>query len=175
MTGTYDRIVSIGMMEHLGAEHYDEFFIKIRALLKPDGFAVLHAIGGNRPPSTTGPFLRKYIFPHAYVPSMSEIFATAERQNIWVSDCEIWRLHYYYTIQEWHRRFLENWDKAVALYDERFCRMMEFYLASVMLGFLNGSNMNYQIIVAPKRDAVPIVRDYIVDDERALVKREQAN
>ncbi|MBZ0216195.1 MAG: class I SAM-dependent methyltransferase, partial [Fimbriimonadaceae bacterium] len=108
-----------------GARYYDEFFTKIRELLTPDGFAMIHAIGRNRPPGTTGPFLRKYIFPHGYVPALSEVFAAAERQDMWVSDCEIWRLHYYYTIRHWHERFMANWDKAAEIYDERFCRMWE--------------------------------------------------
>lgn len=161
--GSFDRVVSIGMMEHVGIGHIDDYFAKIRSLLKPDGFAFVHSIGRMTQPGTTGPFIRKHIFPGGYVPALSEVFAAAERQGIWVADMEVLRLHYYYTIRHWRQRFAARRDEAVALYDERFCRMWEFYLAAVELGFLNGSNMVFQLLLSTQRDAVPIVRDYMFE------------
>jgi cyclopropane-fatty-acyl-phospholipid synthase len=168
LQGTYDRVVSVGMLEHVGFRHYDEFFVKFRSLLKEDGFGLVHSIGRNAPPGTVSAFLRKYIFPGGYAPSLSEVLAAAERQRICIADCEMLRMHYYYTLQHWRARFMANWDKAAAIYDERFCRMWEFYLVSSQLAFLNGSEMVFHLVLANKRDSVPIVRDYMVDDEREL-------
>ncbi|MFT5181007.1 MAG: cyclopropane-fatty-acyl-phospholipid synthase [Alphaproteobacteria bacterium] len=167
--GSFDRVVSVGMMEHVGIGHIDEYFAKIRALLTPDGFAFVHSIGRMTQPGTTGPFIRKYIFPGGYVPALSEVFAAAERQGIWVADMEVLRLHYYYTIRHWRRRFAARRDEAVALYDERFCRMWEFYLVAVELGFLNGSNMVFQLLLSTQRDAVPVDRSFMFEaEQRAL-------
>ena len=168
LEGRFDRVVSVGMMEHVGVNHFDAYFGKVRDLLKPNGYAFIHAIGRMSPPGTTSPFIHKYIFPGGYVPAMSEVFASLERVGLWCADAEILRLHYYYTIREWRRRFEANREKAVALYDERFARMWEFYLVAVELGFLNGSNMVYQVLLSKERDAVPITRDFITDNERAL-------
>ena len=168
LQGTYDRVVSVGMLEHVGYRHYDEFFVKFRSLLKEDGFGLIHSIGRNAPPGTVSSFIRKYIFPGGYAPSLSEILAVTERQRFWIADCEILRMHYYYTLQHWRARFMANWDQAAAIYDERFCRMWEFYLISSQLAFLNGSEMTFHLVLANKRDSVPIVRDYMVDDEREL-------
>ncbi len=167
--GSFDRVVSIGMMEHVGIGHIDEYFAKIRSLLTPEGFAFVHSIGRISQPGTTSPFIRKYIFPGGYVPALSEVFAAAERQGIWVADMEVLRLHYYYTIRHWRQRFAARRDEAAALYDERFCRMWEFYLAAVELGFLNGSNMVFQLLLSTQRDAVPIVRDYMVEADQRLL------
>jgi cyclopropane-fatty-acyl-phospholipid synthase len=167
LQGSYDRVVSVGMLEHVGLRHYDEFFAKFRSLLKEDGIGFVHSIGRNAPPGSASPFLRKYIFPGGYAPSLSEIFAPAERQRIWIADCEILRLHYFYTLRDWRARFMANWAKAAAIYDERTCRMFEFYLISAQFAFLTGSEMVFHLVLANKRDAVPIVRDYMVDDERA--------
>lgn len=123
---------------------------------------MVHCIGRMRPPGTTGPFIRKYIFPGGYVPSLSEVFAATERTGLWVADMEVLRLHYHYTLVHWRRRFAANRDKAKALYDERFCRMWEWYLAAVDVGFMNGTNMVFQLLLSPRIDAVPIVRDYMV-------------
>ena len=120
-----------------------------------------------RPPGSTGPFIRKYIFPGAYVPSLSEVFAATERAGLWVADMEVLRLHYHYTLRHWRRRFAANRARAAELYDERFCRMWEYYLAAVDVGFSNGSNMVFQLLLSAKIDAVPILRDYMVDDLRA--------
>jgi cyclopropane fatty-acyl-phospholipid synthase-like methyltransferase len=111
------------------------------AVYSPTGFAFVHCIGRMRPPGSTGPFIRKYIFPGAYVPSLSEVFAATERAGLWVADMEVLRLHNHYTLQHWRRRFAANHARAADLYDERFCRMWEYYLAAVDVGFSTGSNM----------------------------------
>ena len=162
LTGQFDRIVSVGMMEHVGIGHFDEYFAKVRDLLKPDGWAMIHCIGRTAPPSTTGPFIRKYIFPGAYVPSLSEVFAATERTGLTVADMEVLRLHYHYTLVAWRRKFAANRDAILALSDERFCRAWEYYLAAVDVGFQNGTNMVFQILVSPQLAAVPIVRDVLI-------------
>ena len=112
-----------------------------------------------RPPGTTGPFIRKYIFPGSYVPSLSEVYASTERTSLWVADMEVLRLHYHYTLQHWRQRFAANRARAAELYDERFCRMWEYYLAAADVGFSNGTNMVFQLLLSAKIDAVPILRD----------------
>jgi cyclopropane-fatty-acyl-phospholipid synthase len=169
--GRFDRIVSVGMMEHVGVAAFDEYFSTLKRLTAPGGFGLVHAIGRMSPPGTTAPFIRKYIFPGGYVPALSELFASLERTGTWVADCEILRLHYYWTIKAWRENFAAVRDQAVAMYDERFARMWEFYLISVELGFLHGSNMIYQILISDRRDDVPVLRDFIVDDERAIAAR----
>jgi len=171
VSGSFDRVVSVGMMEHVGIGHYDAFFGKVRDLLQPDGYAFIHSIGRMTQPGTTGPFFRKYIFPGGYVPALSETFAATERQGLWVADTEVLRLHYYYTVREWRKRFEANRDEAKALYDERFCRMWEFYLGAAELGFLHGSNMVFQLLLSKARDAVPLDRNFIVDAERGMSAR----
>ena len=168
---SFDRVVSVGMMEHVGLAQFDAYFGKIRSLLADDGFAFVHCIGRMRPPSSTGPFIRKYIFPGAYVPSLSEVFAATERAGLWVADMEVLRLHYHYTLQHWRRRFAANRARAAELYDERFCRMWEYYLAAVDVGFSNGGNMVFQLLLSSKIDAVPIMRDYVVDEPRLGVRQ----
>jgi cyclopropane-fatty-acyl-phospholipid synthase len=163
LEGQFDRVVSVGMMEHVGVGNFDTYFGKIKSLLTPDGFAMIHSIGRMAPPGSTGPFIRKYIFPGAYVPSLSEVFASTERSGLWVADMEVLRLHYYHTLRHWRQRFAVNRAQAAALYDERFCRMWEYYLAAVEVGFLNGSNMVFQLLLSGRRDAVPIIRDYMMD------------
>jgi len=133
-TGTYDRIVSVGMFEHVGAGHYLEYFRKVRDLLDDDGLFLLHSIGRMEPPGSTNPWLRKYIFPGGYTPALSEVLSAIEKAGLWVTDIEILRLHYAETLVEWRRRFEANRDKAAALYDERFCRMWEFYLVGCEIG-----------------------------------------
>ena len=162
LDGKFDRVVSVGMMEHVGIGHFGAYFRKIRELLTDDGYAYVHSIGRVTPPSTTSPFIRKYIFPGGYVPSLSEVFAATERTGLWVADMEVLRLHYHHTVRHWRTRFAAHREAAAALMDERFCRMWEFYLAAVELGFLHGSNMVFQLLLSPKRDAVPIVRDFMV-------------
>ena len=164
--GRFDRVVSVGMMEHVGIAHFDEYFAKIRNLLKDDGYGFIHCIGRMSPPGTTGPFIRKYIFPGGYSPALSEVLAATERNGLWVSDIEVLRLHYYHTIRHWRERFARNRERAAQIYDERFCRLWEFYLAAVELEFLHGSHMVFQMLVATTRDAVPIRRDFMIDAER---------
>lgn len=174
LEGRFDRVVSVGMMEHVGVGHFDAYFGKIKGLLAEDGFALVHCIGRMLPPGSTGPFIRKYIFPGAYVPSLSEVFASTERTALWVADMEVLRLHYHHTLRHWRRRFAANRVRAAELYDERFCRMWEWYLAAVDVGFQNGSNMVFQLLLSAKVDAVPIVRDYMVQDARPRVPLQAA-
>jgi cyclopropane-fatty-acyl-phospholipid synthase len=166
-TGCYDRIVSVGMFEHVGAGHYDEFFGKLKTLLKDDGVAVLHSIGRMEPPDSTNPWLRKYIFPGGYSPALSEVLAAIERAGLWVTDIEILRLHYAETLKEWSRRFQTNREGIKSLYDERFCRMWEFYLTACEMSFRYFDQMVFQIQLARRQDAVPLVRDYVTDWERS--------
>ena len=166
-TGTYDRIVSVGMFEHVGVGHYPEFFRQVKAMLPEDGVALLHSIGRNDGPATTNPWLRKYIFPGGYSPSLSEVVPVVERVGMWIADIEILRLHYAETLKEWRSRFLANRERIKALYDERFCRMWEFYLAGSEVAFRWGGHLNFQMQLAKRVDAVPLTRDYMVDWERA--------
>ena len=168
LEGTYDRVVSIAMMEAIGISEFDTYFTSIKRLTKPGGFALVHCIGRMTPPGTTAPFIRKYIFPGGYVPALSEVFAALERTGTWCADCENLRLHYYWTIKHWREAYDARRDEAVTMMGERFCRMWDFYLASVELGFLHGSNFVFQMLLSDKRDDVPVIRDYIVDEERRL-------
>jgi cyclopropane-fatty-acyl-phospholipid synthase len=163
----YDRIVSVGMFEHVGAAHYRAFFRKLKSLLADDGVAVLHSIGRMSPPGSTNPWLRKYIFPGGYTPALSETIAAIEREGLWITDIEILRLHYADTLKEWRRRFNENRAEIAHLYDERFCRMWEFYLAGCEVAFRRLDQMVFQIQLAKRQDAAPLTRDYMVDWERA--------
>ena len=165
-SGTYDRIVSVGMFEHVGAAHYREFFAKARDLLTEDGVMLLHSIGRMEPPGGTNPWLRKYIFPGGYTPALSEVFAAAERVGLWVTDVEVLRLHYAATLREWRRRFESNRDKIRAIYDERFCRMWEFYLVGCELSFRHLGQMVFQMQLSRRLDTVPLTRDYIAEFER---------
>ncbi len=165
--GQYDRIVSVGMFEHVGSAHIREFFRKSKALLADDGVMVLHSIGRNEPPGSVNPWLGKYIFPGGYIPALSEVLAAIEKERLWITDIEVLRLHYAETLRHWRQRFAANWEKAKALYDERFCRMWEFYLTGCELSFRHLEQMVFQIQIAKKRDAVPLTRDYITDWERS--------
>lgn len=170
VTETFDRIVSVGMFEHVGTPHYKEFFGKIRALLKDDGVALLHTIAHFDPPSSTNAWIRKYIFPGGYCPSLSEILPHTERQHLWVTDIEVLRLHYAETLRHWRERFLAQWDQAAALYDERFCRMWEYYLAGSEIAFRHQGQMVVQMQLAKSVDSLPITRDYMAEWEQALPK-----
>ncbi len=166
----FDRIVSVGMFEHVGVNHYRTFFNKCAKLLKPDGVMLLHAIGRSGPPAATAPFIRKYIFPGGYIPALSEVLPAIERAGLVVTDVEILRLHYAETLRMWRERFMANRDKAKAIYDERFCRMWEFYLAGSEAAFRWQDLMVFQIQVARRNDALPLTRDYMTDAERELAK-----
>src|SRR4030095_16196470 len=162
----FDRIVSVGMFEHVGVHHYGEFFAKIISLMSEDVVMLLHSIGNMSPPGTASPWLRKYIFPGAYSPALSEVFAEVERASLWVTDVEFLRLHYAQTLTHWCQRFEANRAKIAEMYDERFCRMWEFYLISAEMMFRTGSQLLFQLQLAKKRDAAPIVRDYVTDLQR---------
>ncbi len=164
--GRFDRIVSVGMFEHVGSGHYDEFFCKMRDLMTPDGVCLIHSIGRKGPPAPTGTWITKYIFPGGYTPSLSETVAAVERTGMWVTDVEILRLHYAETLKEWNRRFQANRDKAADLYDERFCRMWEFYLQICEIAFRRMDWMVFQLQLAKAVETVPLTRDYIGDRGR---------
>jgi len=167
-SGLYDRIVSVGMFEHVGAAHYVEYFTKVKELLADDGVMLLHAIGRMEPPGGTNTWLRKYIFPGGYTPALSEVLTAIEKVDLWVTDIEVLRLHYAETIRHWRQRFQANRDKVkqTAGYDERFCRMWEFYLAGCEVSFRFMNQMVFQIQIAKRQDAVPLTRDYMVEAER---------
>ena len=163
--GRFDRIVSIGMFEHVGAAHYDEFFAKCRSLLTDDGVMLLHTIGKFGKASTPDPFTDKYIFPGYHLPSLSQMSAASEKARLIASDVETLRLHYAYTLSAWLERTEAAKDKIVAMYDERFFRMWQFYLAGGIVGFESGTMCNYQIQYIRDRNAVPITRDYMAEAE----------
>ncbi|MGH6717694.1 MAG: class I SAM-dependent methyltransferase [Alphaproteobacteria bacterium] len=164
--GRYDRVVSVGMFEHVGARHFGEFFRKLGELMNADGVALLHSIGRFDGPGATNTWLRKYIFPGGYTPALSEVAAAVERSGLVTTDIEILRLHYAETIKAWQRRFALNRDAVKAMYDERFCRMWEFYLTATEMAFRYGGQMVFQMQLAHRLDAVPLTRDYVVDWER---------
>ena len=170
--GRFDRIVSVGMFEHVGVHHYGEFFAKINDLMDDDGCALIHSIGHMSPPGTASPWFRKYIFPGAYSPALSEVFEVVEQNSLWVTDLEFLRLHYAKTLAHWNQRFQTNRDKIEALYDEKFGRMWEFYLVSAEMMFRTGSQLVFHMQLARQRDAAPIVRDYITDIQRTYAERE---
>ena len=165
---TFDAIVSVGMFEHVGIAHYLEYFSKIRDLLTDDGCALVHSIGRKGGPGTTGAWIRKYIFPGGYSPALSETFAEIEKAGLWVTDCEILRLHYAETLLEWDKRFQANREKVAEMFDERFCRMWEFYLIVSEFSFRHGKHMNFQIQLSKEVGALPMTRDYMIDAERKL-------
>jgi cyclopropane-fatty-acyl-phospholipid synthase len=173
-TGRYDRIVSVGMFEHVGAPHYRTFFRKVMQCLAPDGVAVLHSIGRMGSPGAPNPWLRKYVFPGGYTPALSEVVPAIERAGLWITDIEILRLHYAETLKHWHRRFQANRDRIRALYDERFCRMWEFYLIACEVSFRRLNQMVFQIQLSPTQEAVPLSRDYIFEFERARSREMEA-
>ena len=166
LTGTFDRIVSIGMFEHVGAAHFDEFFATCRALLTDDGVMLLHTIGKYGKAAAPDPFTDKYIFPGYHLPSISQLAASTEKMKFIISDFEILRVHYAYTLDHWLRRTQKAQAKIVALYDERFYRMWEFYLAGGVVAFENGSMCNFQVQYIRDRNAVPITRDYMIEAEQ---------
>jgi cyclopropane-fatty-acyl-phospholipid synthase len=165
-TGCYDRVVSVGMFEHVGVPHYPAFFEQVKKLLKPDGIALLHSIGRSDGPGVTNPWVRKYIFPGGYVPALSEVVPVVEKRGLWITDIEVLRLHYAETLRAWRQRFLANRDRVKAIYDERFCRMWEFYLAGSEVAFRHMGHMVFQMQLAAGVDAVPLTRDYMFDSER---------
>ena len=161
-----DRVVSVGMFEHVGLNHFRTFFHTVRNALRPGGVALVHAIGRSEGPGTTNPFLAKYVFPGGYSPALSEVLPAIERAGLWLTDLEVLRLHYAKTLRHWRARFAANREAIAALYDERFCRMFEFYLAGAELAFHHGGHMIWQAQLARTVNAVPLTRDYMLDAER---------
>ena len=174
VSGRFDRIVSVGMFEHVGVGHYREFFDKAHDLLSEDGVMLLHTIGRSFGPGATNPWLRKYIFPGGYVPALSEVLPAIERSGLHVTDIEILRLHYAETLKAWRARFNANRARVAEIYDERFCRMWEFYLAGCEANFRFGGIAVFQIQLSKRLNSVPLTRDYIAEWERAHSIRESA-
>lgn len=166
LEGRFDRIVSVGMFEHVGKKNYSEFFARIRDLLSEDGVALIHSIGYSNTPGPINPFMRKYIFPGADLPSLSEVFTAVEPTGLVPTDLEILRLHYAETLRRWRHRFMTRSDEAKALYDERFVRMWEFYLVLSEIGFRRRTMIVFQLQLARHNHALPIIRDYMIDVER---------
>ena len=170
MNRQFDRIVSVGMFEHVGVGFYGAFFDTVARCLAPQGVALLHAIGRNDGPGCTNPWIAKYIFPGGYTPALSEVLPAIERSHLLVTDVEILRLHYAETLRHWRWRFAANRDAIASIYDERFCRMWEFYLSGAELSFRREGNMVFQIQLARDQTAVPLTRDYIGAAEQAVVR-----
>jgi len=169
----FDRVVSVGMMEHVGIVNYDAFFGIVRNCLTDDGIALIHHIGRSDGPGTTAAWLEKYIFPGGYSPALSEVLPSIERSGLMTTDIEILRLHYARTIQLWRERFASNRDEIRALYDERFCRMFEFYLACAELAFRREREVVFQIQLSPSQTAVPLTRDYMLGKQFFFEKKNQ--
>jgi cyclopropane-fatty-acyl-phospholipid synthase len=168
VSGPFDRIVSVGMFEHVGVNHYDTFFRKSAQLLKDDGVMMLHAIGRSEGPGITNPWISKYIFPGGYIPSLSEVLPCIEKAGLLVTDIEILRLHYAETLKAWRERFLAHREEVERIYDERFERMWEFYLASSEMSFREQNMMVFQIQLTKRQGIVPMTRDYIMREEQRL-------
>jgi cyclopropane-fatty-acyl-phospholipid synthase len=164
--GKFDRIVSVGMFEHVGVPNYTTFFGKVRELLSIDGVSLIHSIGRINGPDITSAWTRKYIFPGGHIPALSEVAPAVERSGLLLSDMEIWRLHYAETLRHWRERFLASRRSQRRPYDERFCRMWEFYLASSEWAFRYGGLMVFQAQLARRLDSVPLTRDYVFERER---------
>jgi cyclopropane-fatty-acyl-phospholipid synthase len=172
LEGKFDRIVSVGMFEHVGTTHYRSFFDRLGRLLTDDGVAVLHSIGRFDRPASTNPFIAKYIFPGGYIPALSEVFPPIERERLIVTDLEILRLHYASTLRHWRQRFRASWHVAAAKFGERFCRMWEMYLAGAETAFRYQNLMVFQLQMTKDQKALPLTRDYTHEAERELRMRD---
>ena len=170
--GVFERIVSIGMFEHVGRANYDTFFATCAERLSDDGVMLLHTIGSTEAPALTNPWITKYIFPGGHLPSLSQIVASAERADLIVTDVEVWRLHYATTLRAWRDAFMARRDEAVALFDERFCRMWEYYLSLAEAAFRHEEIAVFQVQLAKRIETVPLTRDYIAAAKAALAPRE---
>ena len=164
----FDRIVSVGMFEHVGVGHFAEYFGKIRTLLADDGAAVVHSINRSDGPGATSAWVKKYIFPGGYIPALSEVVPQIEGAGLYITDIEILRLHYAETLREWAHRFADHRDRARDIYDERFCRMWEFYLAASECAFRFGGMNNFQIQFCRNQHALPLTRNYMIKEEERL-------
>jgi cyclopropane-fatty-acyl-phospholipid synthase len=170
--GPFDRIVSVGMFEHVGVKFYDTYFQRCAELLSEDGVMLLHSIGRSQVPDSTNPWIAKYIFPGGYIPSLSEVLPAIERAGLLVCDVEILRLHYAETLKAWRERFMARREEAVQLYDERFALMWEFYLAACEMTFRKQDMMNFQLQLTRRQGVVGMTRDYIAHEEARLRVRE---
>ena len=168
VAGQFDRIVSVGMFEHVGVGFYEAFFNQCAKLLANDGIALLHTIGRSAPPSVTNPWIAKYIFPGGYIPALSEILPVIERAGLIVTDVEVLQLHYAETLKSWRERFLAHRDEVLRLYDQRFLRMWEFYLACSEMAFRRGDMVVFQIQMAKQKDVIAPTRDYVGQEEARL-------
>jgi len=172
--GQFDRIVSVGMFEHVGLPHFTDYFDAIRDLLTPDGVALIHTIGWTGTPDATNPWIAKYIFPGGYIPTMSETMTAVEKSGLWPADVECWRLHYAYTLRHWFDRFNQSHEEVSAIYDDRFVRMWRFYLAASEQTFRHGQQAVFQFQLSRKIDAVPLTRDYLYQDVQDDLRRRAA-
>lgn len=168
--GSYDRIVSVGMFEHVGEQHFGEFFRHLDRLLKPDGVALIHTIGRQAPPAPINAWMKKYIFPGAYLPSLSQLAPILEKRDLWLTDFEMLRLHYAKTLAVWNERFQARRAEIAARFDEQFCRMWEFYLQLNVAAFQHRSLVVFQMQIAKQNDTVPITRDYMYESPPAAAK-----
>jgi cyclopropane-fatty-acyl-phospholipid synthase len=166
----FDRIVSVGMFEHVGVGHFGEFFDVIRRCLAEDGVALVHAIGRSSGPGSTNPWLAKYIFPGGYCPALSEVFAASEGAGLMTADCEVLRLHYAQTLRHWRARFAHNRERIAALYDERFCRMFEAYMSGSEAAFRRLGVFVWQMQLTRSVDAVPLTRDYMAETRAGVLQ-----
>tara|TARA_B100001057_G_scaffold497064_1_gene600196 strand:- start:159 stop:1352 length:1194 start_codon:yes stop_codon:yes gene_type:complete len=157
----FDRVVSVGMFEHVGRKFYKKFFNKVNELLKDNGLALIHTIGSINPPRNPHPWITKYIFPGGYTPSLSEVAGPIEQSGLIISDLEVLKMHYAHTLRNWKERFKSNKDKVLTMFDERFFRMFEFYLSSCEAAFKYGDQVVYQFQLSKKLDTAPVTRDYI--------------
>jgi len=171
--GTYDRIVSVGMFEHIGVDHYHTFFKTVARLLEKDGIALIHSIGRFDGPHPTNPFIKKYIFPGGALPTLSEVLPAIEASGLKVCDIEVLRLHYAETLKQWRERFRDHWDEVAEMKGEKFCRMWEFYLAGSEASFRSQELMVFQVQLAHDQQAVPLTRDYIAEEEKRLAQCER--
>jgi len=171
---SFDRIVSVGMFEHVGLRHFDKYFQIVRDRLSPDGIALIHTIGWAAPANGTNPWIAKYIFPGGYIPTVSETMSAVEKARLWATDIECWRLHYAYTLRHWYNRFQKNEREVAAIYDERFVRMWRFYLAASEQTFRHGPQAVFQFQVSRNINAVPLTRDYLYN-QSDLGTASQAN
>jgi cyclopropane-fatty-acyl-phospholipid synthase len=172
--GPFDRIVSVGMFEHVGAPNFQAYFETVRRLLADDGAALIHTIGRRTPPGITQPWIAKYIFPGGYIPALSEASQAVEAADLWITDVEVQRLHYAETLRHWRQRFMAQRDEIAQIYDDRFCRMWEFYLAVSEIGFRYTGMMILQLQLAKEVDVLPITRDYMIDGEREKLRPAQS-
>jgi cyclopropane-fatty-acyl-phospholipid synthase len=173
-SGIYDRVVSVGMFEHVGLRNYNQFFTHLAKLLADNGVALIHSIGAFNRAGPCPAWMEKYIFPGAYVPTLSEVMPAVERSGLKVTDIEIWRLHYAETLRNWRANFMAKRDAAREMYDERFCRMWEFYLTACEVGFRTADLMVFQLQLAKRQDAVPLTRSYLFDQPTAAPSRQAA-